>query len=487
VVGGVGLLALVGVVGVFVLVWWTMPPTYANDVYRIAPGDYELMSSMVGEGGVTASEKVALIPSTRIAQANLAGTFPEIGWYATAGITVERIEEGKEPEIRSFEKAAGMASWLRFEPVSDRLARVKVVHLTENLTDTGRRARYILHVPKNRPAIISASSSAVKDAESRITGRTGAVKGMQRVDEYAARLRKVFGTQSGVVGEFAEKMRPVEDGWLTGRGDPGELVERQIDAFEKSVSDSDPREALYLLSVVHGDALTPDQIAGARKLFAAPIAEGYAAARPADLAALLFCLVADHQGEFEKTVRVLHWVTESVRGPIIIREWDIGNTHYIEYLIEFQKGKEFRQYVVEKYRSQSKGLPAATRLLNAIKSAAGEGPISIQGEHVYNLDYPIDMQAAPAGANRTEDGYQRNSQWFWEQLLQRHPELFDEENRKLIKEMRPPIVNDRWLKYFPKHAGYRRQKLRHHHLGRGPLAVPIPEKAHAKYRARPEK
>jgi hypothetical protein len=167
----------------------------------------------------------------------------------------------------------------------------------------------------------------------------------------------------------------------------------------------------------------------------------------------------------------------------------VGNIHYIEYLYEIQKGEEIRRYVTQQFRSQNRDLPAATRLRNVIKSAAGTGgPISLHGEHVYNLDYTLNMRQAPAGPNRSEEGYQQNGQWFWEQMLQRYPKLFDEENRKLILvDKSAPIVNDQWLRFFPMHASDRRQRLHHHHLGRGPIATPIPEQPHKKQKKLPEK
>jgi hypothetical protein len=72
-------------------------------------------------------------------------------------------------------------------------------------------------------------------------------------------------------------------------------------------------------------------------------------------------------------------------------------------------------------------------------------------------------------------------------MLKEYPKLFDEENRKRILVAKSlPIVNDRWLKYFPMQASYRRRRL-HHRLGRGPIATPVPDEAHRKRLKRPER
>jgi hypothetical protein len=381
-IGTLGVLGIVGLVGIviyFVVVWAVIEnpseQTYVNDVYRIAPGEYELTNTLVGETGVKASEPVALVPSARIATQNFGLAFPVLTWTATEGVTVERIEAGKPPEVRSFNQAVGFGGWLKFEPVHERVVRVQVNNLTDNLTETGREAHYILHVPKGQPALVTGTKTGVESALNRITSRPGAAQAMLRLDDYAARLRKVFGADSGLVGEFADHMRLVEAAWLSGSGDPGPLVEKQIDAFVSSVTESDSRETLYLLSVVHGDALAPEQVAAARKLLGVPIAEGYSAgpaAPPAGPAALLCCLAVDElPDDFVEIVHLLHWVSESVRGPIIVREWDVGNIHYIEYLYEIEKGEEIGRYVLQKFRQQQKDLSAATRLRNAIESAAG--------------------------------------------------------------------------------------------------------------------
>jgi HNH/Endo VII superfamily nuclease toxin with a HHH motif len=477
--------AIISILMCVSLLWWDplhLPDErHYGDVYRLAPGDYEITSTLVGDSGKTSRGQSILIPAARIAIGN-AEFMLKLGWSGTDGITVERIEAGKAPEVRPFNEAVGLGSWLACNPVSERYIEVKV----HTMTDFDKEVRYILHVPNDRPALISPSPTEVTEANQKIMNRPGAVKAMQRIDEYAARLRKAFGGESGLVGEFADHMRSVEDSWLQGSDEPGALVEKQIDAFVKSVTDQDAKESLYLLSVVHGNVLTGEQIAEARNIFGVPIANSYAAAaavpRADGLMSLFTCLIADDlPDDFEGLVRMLLWVTEDVRGPFIIREWDVGNVHYIEYVTYYGRSEDLRRYVAGQFRIQNKDVKAATRLLNVIQEASkAGGPFSLLGEHLYNLNYILDMRDAPEKSDRTAEGYQRNSRWYWTKMLNQHGELFDEENRNKINQGLSPTVNKHWLNFFPMHQGYEQDKLIHHHIGRGPIATPIPQIAHEK-------
>src|SRR5262249_15133673 len=159
--------------------------------------------------------------------------------------------------------------------------------------DAAQGVRYVLHVPNDGPALLSASESDVEQARQKILSRTGATAAMRKLDDYATALRQAFGDDSGIVGEFADAMHDVETSWLTESGDPRGDVEKRIGKFESALTEKDPKETLFLLSVVHGNALTPEQIEQARSILHLQIADGYAASTAPpqfDLSALLFCL-----------------------------------------------------------------------------------------------------------------------------------------------------------------------------------------------------
>lgn len=471
--------AVLGLLGVCVIaLLWTFSdrlfaPHVFADVYRIAPGDYELKREPVEEKGTRVTEKFTLIPKARI----LAKTkeILTIGfiWHATDGVTVERIEPGKQPEVRPFKDAIGPGRWLSVQVASDRHVRFLASNITDNLTESGRNTRYIVHVPKGKQTLISHSKHEVEAAEKKLAGRPEAVKAMQRLDEFAARLRDLFGEESGITGEFADRMRPIEEAWFSGPRDPNPLVEKEIEAFTKSLSAGDARETLCLLSVVHGDVLTDEQTAGAKRLLGAAVADDYAGLGGPD--------------GFEPRLQLLRRAAEDVRGPTIVKERQEGGTHLVEYAYFYQKNEELRRYLAKEFRAQQKDLAAGERLNAVLRQAQASGPLTLAGENVFNLDYTIDMTGTPAQAYRTSAGYAENSYWFWERMFKQYPKLFDDANRKLLQvDQTAPIVNDHWLTFFPSHAAYKGQKLQHHHLGRSTIATPVPVGAHAKSLKAPE-
>ncbi len=92
----------------------------------------------------------------------------------------------------------------------------------------------------------------------------------------------------------------------------------------------------------------------------------------------------------------------------------------------------------------------------------------------------VDMRGAPATSPRTALGFPRNAKWYWKEVLSKHPEFFDATNTTRINgsPSRSPIVNQKWIDYHPQHASFRGQKLIHHHVSQGPIAVAVPESIH---------
>lgn len=82
-------------------------------------------------------------------------------------------------------------------------------------------------------------------------------------------------------------------------------------------------------------------------------------------------------------------------------------------------------------------------------------------------------------AKRNAAGYAGNGPWFWRQMLEKHPEMFSEANKVLIrKEGLAPIIDATWVKYNRMHKDFMHQKLIHHHIDQGPIAKPLPESVH---------
>jgi len=77
-------------------------------------------------------------------------------------------------------------------------------------------------------------------------------------------------------------------------------------------------------------------------------------------------------------------------------------------------------------------------------------------------------------------GFPRNSAYFWREALQQHPEYFSPRNAKAIKGRPPraPVIDEQWIRYHPEQARYLNERLIHHHIDQGAIAVPLPESIH---------
>jgi hypothetical protein len=104
--------------------------------------------------------------------------------------------------------------------------------------------------------------------------------------------------------------------------------------------------------------------------------------------------------------------------------------------------------------------------------------ISSVPESYINRRYVIDMTAAPPGSKTNAAGFPRNGPWFWRKLLQAHPEMFSDVNRRAIGKSRAPSVDELWVKYNPEHSSFAGDKLIHHHIDQGSTASAIPELIH---------
>lgn len=116
-------------------------------------------------------------------------------------------------------------------------------------------------------------------------------------------------------------------------------------------------------------------------------------------------------------------------------------------------------------------------LLEVFTESSGRGELPGQEEFLPSK-YWLDMRGAPAESSRTAEGWQRNSRWFWREMLDLHPELFCEDNKEYIRVGLSPIVDERWLKHHPGQELFEGDFLIHHHVDRGPMAAGIPRRFH---------
>lgn len=66
-------------------------------------------------------------------------------------------------------------------------------------------------------------------------------------------------------------------------------------------------------------------------------------------------------------------------------------------------------------------------------------------------------------------------------MLEAHPELFSNANVTAVKAGFSPRVDETWIRYHPNHASFNGDKLVHHHVEQGAVAVGLPEQIHQKW------
>ncbi|MBO6242000.1 MAG: hypothetical protein J6O61_14440 [Butyrivibrio sp.] len=101
----------------------------------------------------------------------------------------------------------------------------------------------------------------------------------------------------------------------------------------------------------------------------------------------------------------------------------------------------------------------------------------------YTLNHPnelvINMRYKGEGmANANSQGWERSSNYYFKELLSKHPEVFSKKNNLRIDNGESPRVDARFVKCFPQYKGYENETLIHHHIGKDGQAVALPQSVH---------
>ena len=106
----------------------------------------------------------------------------------------------------------------------------------------------------------------------------------------------------------------------------------------------------------------------------------------------------------------------------------------------------------------------------------------IDPKYLADPEYIVDMPFVGKGQNNANSqGWKRDQKYFYNELSNAHPELFSDANLKKIANGQVPRVDEQFLKYFPQYDNYVDDFLRHHHIGGGGQAMPVPESIHWGY------
>src|SRR5262249_19224069 len=93
------------------------------------------------------------------------------------------------------------------------------------------------------------------------------------------------------------------------------------------------------------------------------------------------------------------------------------------------------------------------------------------------VEMPFVGQGQP---NANAEGWLRDHNYYWNQILSRDLGAFDENNRRAIEMGHAPKNNPQFRAVFPQfdQPGLRSKPLVHHHIGGGSQAVAMPDTVH---------
>ncbi|WP_394903570.1 hypothetical protein [Clostridium butyricum] len=103
-------------------------------------------------------------------------------------------------------------------------------------------------------------------------------------------------------------------------------------------------------------------------------------------------------------------------------------------------------------------------------------------KYIANPNYIVEMPFVGKKYNNSNSqGWKRDSKYFFKNLQCKHPEIFSKKNTIRIKNGKVPTVDEKFIKYFPQYNNNKGEILRHHHIGGGGQAMPIPDTLHPGY------
>ncbi len=110
---------------------------------------------------------------------------------------------------------------------------------------------------------------------------------------------------------------------------------------------------------------------------------------------------------------------------------------------------------------------------------------SVLGRYEADPRLVVDMPYVGKGSSTANaEGWLRDSNYYWNEMLERHPDAFSSLNRSIVEGKHPTLstpVNDATFRdYFEQYdvQGLRGTQLLHHHIGGGGQAVGIPKPLH---------
>ena len=103
----------------------------------------------------------------------------------------------------------------------------------------------------------------------------------------------------------------------------------------------------------------------------------------------------------------------------------------------------------------------------------------------YNKDFVVDMPFKGKTQEKSHDrnncGWKEDKNYYFKELLKKHPEYFSTKNEQDIKKNISPKIDKQFINLFPKYEEFIGDTIIHHHIGQDGQAVGIPARLHKGY------
>ncbi|WP_374068001.1 hypothetical protein [Paraliobacillus sp. JSM ZJ581] len=116
-----------------------------------------------------------------------------------------------------------------------------------------------------------------------------------------------------------------------------------------------------------------------------------------------------------------------------------------------------------------------------IRTYRGADLGKLEAKYTADPRLTVEMPYVGKGQKNTNvEGWLRDKDFYWKEMLEKYPEAFNRSNRQKIELGFAPINNPTFRKHFPQYdlKELYNDTLIHHHIGGGGQAVTVPSKLH---------
>lgn len=115
------------------------------------------------------------------------------------------------------------------------------------------------------------------------------------------------------------------------------------------------------------------------------------------------------------------------------------------------------------------------KTLDTSYTTSGGQPYTLRCSDALKVDMNFIGQEKSAS---NAQGWERSSNYYFEKLMENHPEMFSAKNAMRVQNKQAPVVDQKMIDQNPAWAAYRGETLIHHHIGGDGEAVAVPQSVH---------